>query len=90
MSQVMLSGAKYNHETVVLDGGAFEGCEFRACRLVYAGGELPSFTDCRFDGCEWKYHEAAARTLTYLKMVWTLGDKASVQALIKQITVAVR
>jgi hypothetical protein len=90
MSPATLSGAIYNHETVVMDGGTFDGCEFRQCRLVYAGGELPSFADCRFDACEWKYDEAAARTLGYLKLVWSLGDKSAVQALIKQITVAGR
>jgi hypothetical protein len=85
-----LNGAIYNHETVLLDGESFEGCEFRACRLVYAGGEVPRFNGCRFDACEWKYDEAAARTLAFLKLVWNVGDKASVQAQIKQITVVGR
>ena len=56
----MPSGVIYNHETVPLDGETFSACEFRDSRLVYAGGEPPTFTDCRFDGCEWKYDEAAA------------------------------
>ncbi len=84
----MPSGVIYNHETVPMDGEVFTGCEFRDSRLVYAGGELPSFSDCRFDGCEWKYDEAAARTLAYLKVVWGVGAKAPVQALIKEITVS--
>jgi hypothetical protein len=82
----MPTGVIYNHETVALDGQAFERCEFRECRLVYAGGELPSFTDCRFDACEWKHDESAARTLAYLKLMWGVGGKAPVQALIKEIT----
>jgi hypothetical protein len=83
----MPSGAIYNHETVALDGESFEQCEFRQCRLVYAGGDLPSFDACRFDACEWKYDEAAARTLAYLKLVWGLGGgKASIQNLIKEVT----
>jgi hypothetical protein len=86
----MPSGAIFNHESVALDGESFERCEFRQCRLVYAGGELPSFTDCRFDACEWKYDEAAARTLGYLKLVWGLGGKASVQAVIKEVTSVAR
>ena len=84
----MPSGVIYNHETVTMDGEVFTDCEFRDSRLVYAGGELPSFSDCRFDGCEWKYDEAAARTLAYLKVVWGVGGKAPVQALIKEITVS--
>jgi len=82
----MPSGAILNHETVLLDGETFTDCEFRDCRLVYAGGEPPSFIGCRFDGCEWKYEDAAARTLAHLQQVWAAGGKASVQALIKDIT----
>jgi hypothetical protein len=86
----MSSGVTYNHETVVLDGEAFSDCEFRECKLLYAGGELPTFDGCRFDECEWKYDEAAARTLAHLKFVWSAGGKASIQATIKDITGAVR
>lgn len=82
----MQSGTIFNHETVSLDGEAFSDCEFRACRLVYAGGELPTFDRCRFDGCEWKFDGAAQRTLDHLKLVWSVGGKAPVQAMIKEIT----
>jgi hypothetical protein len=78
--------ALYNHETVLLDGATFDGCEFRACRLIYAGETPPSFTDCRFADCEWKFEGAAAHTLAHLKVVWGAGGKAQVQALIKDIT----
>jgi hypothetical protein len=76
----------FNHETVVLDGEAFADCEFRACRMVYAGGELPTFSRCRFDECEWKFEDAAARTLAQLKLIWSVGGKTPVQAMIKEIT----
>ena len=82
----MTSSTAFNHETVVLDGEDFTDCEFRDCRLVYTGGETPSFQGCRFDGCEWKFEGAAANTLAYLKVVWGAGDKAVVQARIKEIT----
>lgn len=84
----MPSGVSYHHETVALDGQSFSDCEFRDCRLVYAGGDPPTFTRCRFDGCEWKHDDAAARTLAHLKLVWSVGGKATVQALIKDITAA--
>jgi hypothetical protein len=82
----MRDGAIYNHETVQLDGGTFADCEFRACRLVYAGGELPTFERCKFEDCEWRQDDAAARTLAHLKLIWSVGGKATVQALIKDIT----
>ena len=78
----------FNHETVKLDGEAFTDCEFRDCRLIYSGGESPIFDGCRFSDCEWRMEGAAARTLEHLKVVWGAGGKATVQALIKEITVA--
>lgn len=86
----MKSGETYNHQTVTLDGESFSGCEFVACRLVYSGGEPPTFEGCRFNACEWKLEEAAAHTLSYLKLMWSAGAKTEVQALIKGITVATR
>ena len=49
-----------------------------------------SFADCRFENCEWKQEDAAAHTLAYLKVIWSVGAKAPVQALIKEITGAQR
>lgn len=86
----MPSGTIYNHETVALDGETFSDCEFRDSRLVYAGGEAPSFRGCRFENCEWKFEDAAAHTLTHLKAMWAAGAKAQVQAMIKEITGAAR
>ena len=82
----MAAATVRTHETVSLDGEHFEDCEFRQCRLVYAGGTPPSFTGCRFDNCEWKFEGAAANTLAHLKVVWGAGAKAFVQGLIKEIT----
>jgi len=82
----MQQGVSYNHETVQLDGEAFDGCEFRACRLVYSGGEPPVFEGCKFADCEWKLEGAAANTLVHLRAMWKAGGKAVVQGMIKEIT----
>jgi hypothetical protein len=76
----------FNHETVTLDGERYSGCEFRGCRMVFRGGEPPRFDDCRFDGCDWRFEDAAANTLAHLKIVWSAGGKSTVQALIKTMT----
>lgn len=81
-----MQSVTYNHETVALDGETFSGCEFLGCRMVFSGGALPEFEDCRFTDCEWKFEDAAARTLAQLKLVWAVGGKAPVQAMIKEIT----
>jgi hypothetical protein len=86
----MEAGVSYNHQTVMLDGETFSDCEFSACRLVYGGGQPPKFERCRFDDCEWKFEDAAADTLSYLKLMWNVGAKTAVQTTIKEITVVGR
>ncbi|MBI5941402.1 MAG: hypothetical protein HY859_13340 [Caulobacterales bacterium] len=84
----MQTATIFNLETVPLDGEMFADCEFRECRMVYSGGKPPVFDNCRFDACDWRFDDAAARTLAHLKVVWAAGGKAQVQALIKEITVS--
>ena len=86
----MQTSVNFNHQTVALDGESFTDCEFVACRLTYAGGDVPYFSGCRFDDCEWKHEGAASRTLSYLKLMWGVGEKSAVQTAIKDITVAAR
>jgi hypothetical protein len=86
----MQTATIFNGETVPLDGERFADCEFQSCRMVYGGGEAPHFDGCQFKDCDWLFDEAAARTLKHLKLVWRLGGKAPVQALIKEITAAER
>lgn len=84
----MQTATIFNLETVPLDGEMFADCEFRECRMVYSGGKPPVFDNCRFDACDWRFDDAAARTLAHLKVVWAAGGKAQVQSLIKEITVS--
>ena len=82
----MPSSTAFTRETVQLDGEYFDDCEFKKCRMVYAGGEAPAFVGCRFEDCDWKFEDAANRTLSLLKVIWGVGGKAPVQAMIKEIT----
>jgi hypothetical protein len=84
------SDVRFSHESVRVDGEVFSNCEFTGCRMVYAGGQVPEFADCRFQDCEWKFDEAASQTLSYLRLMWNLGAKAAVQLTIKEITIAAR
>ena len=86
----MQEQVKFSRETLRLDGETYSNCEFTSCRMVYAGGPVPEFSNCRFHDCEWKFDEAASRTLAYLKVMWAAGAKAAVQDTIKSITVAAR
>lgn len=80
------SAVSFTQETIALDGVEFTDCEFRKCRLIYGGGEPPTFEGCKFDHCDWRFEGPAARTLDHLKGVWAAGGKPAVQALIKEIT----
>ncbi len=82
----MQSSTTFNHETLQLDGESYVECEFKHCRLVYSGGEAPTFKDCRFEDCDWRLEDAAVRTLEHLKAMWGAGAKGVVQGLIKEIT----
>jgi hypothetical protein len=82
----MPTGQTFTQETIQLDGEAFTDCEFKRCRLIYAGGEPPVLKGCRFDDCDWRFEGAAARTLEHLKVIWGAGAKAAVQGVIKEIT----
>ena len=82
----MAHGALYNHETIALDGESFSDCEFRSCRLIYAGGAVPQLRGCKFDDCEWRLEGPAADTHAFMKLMWAQGAKAPVQALIKEVT----
>jgi hypothetical protein len=82
----MQTATIFNHETVALDGESFYDCTFQTCRMVYSGGELPNFDHCQFENCDWKFEDAANRTLGLLKVIWGVGGKAPVQAMIKEIT----
>lgn len=84
----MQTATAYTRETVQLDGEYFSDCEFKHCKMIYSGGEVPHFDSCRFDDCDWRFEGPAARTLEHLKIVWAAGAKARVQALIKEITVS--
>jgi uncharacterized protein YjbI with pentapeptide repeats len=82
----MPNNINYSHETVVLEAESFSGCEFRDCRLIYAGGEPATLTNCKFVNCDWRLEGAASNTLAHLKLMWSAGSKAEVQAIIKDIT----
>lgn len=57
----MPSSTSFNHETVSLDGEHFSDCEFRDCRLTFAGGQAPVFRNCKIVDCEWKFEAPPSR-----------------------------
>lgn len=59
---------------VVLDGNAYEGCTFKGAVLEFRGEKPVSFTDCTWDGCEWRLTGAAGRTVDFLQGISSQGQ----------------
>jgi hypothetical protein len=59
----------FENISVRLDGGVFETCSFRGCTLIFAGGSIPVFSECGFEGCRWQFEEAAGRTVAFIRAV---------------------
>jgi hypothetical protein len=59
--------------TEVLDGNEYLSCDFRNCTLIYRGGLLPKINQCNFTGCNWKFEDAAERTLVFLTAIYHGG-----------------
>jgi len=70
----------YSGKSLVLDGKSFGNCKFKNCTLIYTGGNPPKLNGCSFDGCNWQFDDAAARTLTYFSGLYNGGFADLVEA----------
>lgn len=64
----------FENSTEVIDGNEYESCEFRNCRIVYRGGELPLMRYCNFIAPQFFMEDAAQRTMLLLQNVYHAGD----------------
>jgi hypothetical protein len=76
----------FTTETVHLDGQIFFDCEFKQCRMIYEGGEIPIFTGCHFDSCDWRTEGAAGRTMTFLRFLNSSGNQNLIDGVKKWIS----
>lgn len=58
-------------EDVVVDEQIFRNCRFVGCRIVYNGGNIPEFTDCAFESCQWVFDGPAENTIQYFALLAT-------------------
>jgi hypothetical protein len=72
--------------TVAVDGVQFKGCTFEDVALLYNGGEVPSFTNCQFDGVSLQFGSEAANTLKFLSAVRKRGFSNTVDQMLAQVT----
>ena len=80
---------KLVNDTVVLDGGDFEQCEFDGCKMIYKGGEMPKLQRCSFTRCTWHLEDAARRSILFLRSIYHSGPggRELVEETLRQIRV---
>ena len=55
----------FENETVRLDGNHYTGCTFKNCTLEFAGGPVPEISFCESIDCQWRFADAAERTVQF-------------------------
>ncbi|NJL94068.1 MAG: hypothetical protein HC915_10225 [Anaerolineae bacterium] len=79
----------FRNQTVEVDGNRYDGCTFMECRLVYRGGELPSFVRCDFDRVNFQLEGGAYQTLKYLTGMYHGGFSSQVEQSLGQMLGAI-
>jgi hypothetical protein len=85
LSNGTLRGVTFAAVEVAVDGKRFESCIFNRSALVYGGGALPTFVNCKFNGVSLQFAGAAANTLAYLSGMHQGGFPRAVTKLMDNI-----
>jgi hypothetical protein len=70
---------------VELDDSEFTDCSFENCKLIYRGGLPPVIRHCTFGVNEFVFLDSAHRTLFTLEMLYEIGLRDMVNAIINDI-----
>jgi len=77
--------ATFTDQTIEVDGNLYEDCKFNNCTLVYRGGDVPQFYDCKFKGGDVKLEGGATRTAEYLSRLNRAGLSLGVENVISRV-----
>ena len=80
-------GKHFENTTEELDGNKYDMCTFSGCTCIYRGGAIPIFSGCRLDRCEWRFEDAARRTLDLLRGMYSgmgPGGRQLIEAIINR------
>lgn len=80
-----VTNTTFRGEEVLLDGNEFEGCVFESCVIVYGGGAEVTLANNTFDQCDWRFVDAAERTLRMLHALYHGGGKELIEATFENI-----
>lgn len=63
-------GKEFTGMEEAVDFNQYIDCTFTRCRIIYRGGALPKFENCKITECQWSLEDAGHRTLNYLGMLY--------------------
>lgn len=72
-------------DELTVDGMLFIDCRFTKTHLIYRGGELPGFSNCQLESCQFSFSDAAARTIGYLAFLQKVGASMVVDAVFDEV-----
>lgn len=75
----------FQDEAVAVDGNQYKRCVFQNTQLVYGGGTLPTFIDCKFMRVTLKFEGQAANTLNFLSSLQSGGFAPAVGKILEGI-----
>lgn len=75
----------FGSEVVSVDGKQFVSCTFDNSTLLYAGGDLPSFSGCRFSAVSLQFEDSAVNTIKFLSGLREGGFSQAVDKIIQSI-----
>lgn len=75
----------FRNQAVPVDNTEFKDCTFYEATLVYTGGALPKFVNCKFSSVTLQFEDAAAKTLKFLGGVYGAGFDPAVQKIMQGI-----
>lgn len=75
----------FTDENVAVDGNRYVTCTFTDCKLVFAGGELPVFDRCAFNGTSVQLEDRAFQTVKYLNGLYRGGLTQPVDTVVEAV-----
>ena len=64
---LVISHSSFFNSDVRVDSTDFDTCVFDGCLLIYGGGLLPRFMNCKFSNCGWTFEGPALRAVQLIR-----------------------
>ncbi|MGD8593167.1 MAG: hypothetical protein PVF82_10070 [Gammaproteobacteria bacterium] len=78
---------KHDGKKVTVDFNEYIDCEFNDCEILYKGGNLPVFENCKFNNCQYSLVDKADNTIGYLSFLYkNMSESGAKNFVEEQIT----